>query len=259
MDLNSMLSSHTLFSIKIFSLVIPVSQSIVMMWIIMAVIILLSLLFTRRLQTIPKGRQNVVEIIVETINKMIKNNVGKHWKSFAPFFGTILLFLVFSNIAGIFNIFPSGAQLFELTGIEFFEKLPEFTIEPPTKDINVTLTMAVMMILLIPFAGIKYKGIKGWAKGFLKPLPIMLPFNILDYGTRTLSLSLRLFGNILAGYIIIEMLYHGSVFVKPVIPLASMFFDLFDAGLQAYIFVFLSSLYISEAIEQEEKPAKTGV
>ncbi|MEG2016608.1 MAG: F0F1 ATP synthase subunit A, partial [Oscillospiraceae bacterium] len=62
--------------------------------------------------------------------------------------------------------------------------------------------------------------------------------------------SLRLFGNILAGYIIMEMLFEGSIFIKPIIPFASAFFDLFDAGLQAYIFVFLSSIYISEAIEE---------
>ena len=79
----------------------------------------------------------------------------------------------------------------------------------------------------------------------------MLPFNILDYATRTLSLSLRLFGNIFAGVVIMDMLYAGSVFVKPIVPLASAFFDLFDAGLQAYIFVFLSSIYVSEAINNE--------
>jgi F-type H+-transporting ATPase subunit a len=249
MDLDKVLSPNTLFHIKIFGLSIPVTQSIVMMWVVMAIIILFALVFTRKLKTVPEGKQNVAEIVVETVNKMMKSNLGHHWKSFAPFFGTILLFLIFSNIAEIFNILPTGEQLYKITGIAFFERIPEFAIEPPTKDLNVTLTMAVIMIFLIPYSGIKYKGLKGFAKGFLKPTPIMLPFNILDYGTRTLSLSLRLFGNILAGYIIINMLYQGSLFLKPIIPLASMFFDLFDAGLQAYIFVFLSSLYISEAIE----------
>jgi F-type H+-transporting ATPase subunit a len=98
-------------------------------------------------------------------------------------------------------------------------------------------------------AGIKYKGFTGWLKSFIKPSPIMVPFHILDYGTRTVSLSLRLFGNILAGYIVVEMLYEGAIFVKPIIPIASAFFDMFDALLQAYIFVFLSSIYINEAIE----------
>lgn len=249
MDMNKVLNSEPLFRIKVFGLSIPVTGTIVMMWIVMAVIIVLAIVFTRKLKTVPEGKQNVAEIVVETINKLIKGNLGEHWKSFAPFFGTVLLFLAFSNIAGIFNILPTGEQLYKITGVEFFNKLPEFTIAPPTKDLNVTLMMALMMIVLIPYSGIKYKGVKGWCKGFLKPTPIMLPFNILDYGTRTLSLSLRLFGNILAGYVIIEMLYEGAAYVKPLIPVASMFFDLFDAGLQAYIFVFLSSLYISEVIE----------
>ncbi|MDP4152811.1 MAG: FoF1 ATP synthase subunit a, partial [Bacillota bacterium] len=158
MDLNKMLSPNTLFNIKIFGLTIPVTQSIVMMWIIMAVIILLAYIFTRKLKTVPEGKQNIVEIIVETVNNLMKSNMGEHWKSFSPFFGTILLFLVFSNIAGIFNIFPNGEQLYKITGISFFEKLPEFSIEPPTKDLNVTLTMALMIIILIPYSGIKYKG-----------------------------------------------------------------------------------------------------
>lgn len=241
--------ANILFSINMFGIKIPISDSIIMMWIISAVIIVFALVFSRKFKTIPEGKQNVTEIIVETVNNLIKSNVGHYWKSFAPYFGTILLFLVFSNIIGLFNIFPTGEQLYQWTGNAFFQTLPEFAIEPPTKDLNVTLTMALMTICLVPISAIRFKGVKGWLKGFLKPMPIMLPFNILDYGTRTLSLSLRLFGNILAGFVIMEMLFQGAFFVKPIIPLASAFFDLFDAGLQAYIFVFLSSIYIAEAVE----------
>ncbi|NTV89438.1 MAG: F0F1 ATP synthase subunit A [Clostridiales bacterium] len=220
-----------------------------MMWLVMAVVIILAVIFTRNLKTIPSGKQNVTEVIVSGINSIIKGNVGHHWKSFAPYFGTLLLFLAFSNIASLFNILPSGEALFKMTGLEFFETLPHFEIAPPTKDLNVTITLAIMSVLLYLFAGIKFKGIRGWLKGFLHPSPVMLPFHILDFGTRTLSLSLRLFGNMLAGYIILEMLYEGLIFVKVLIPVASAFFDIFDALLQAYIFVFLSSIYVSEAIE----------
>ena len=251
MDVSKVFESDTVFTLKLFGLTIPISSSIVMMWLVMAVIILLAFLFTRKLQTIPRGKQNVVELVVETINNLVKSNTGKYWQYLAPYFGTILLFLVFSNIAGIFNVLPTASDLYTITGIEFFKSIPAFSIEPPTKDLNVTLAMAMMSVLLIPFVVIRLKGLKSWGKGFLKPTPIMLPFNILDYGTRTLSLSLRLFGNILAGYIIVGMLYGGSLLLEPIIPIASMFFDLFDAGLQAYIFVFLSSIYIGEALEQE--------
>lgn len=249
MQVNDVMKPNDLFTINVFGLKFPISDTIVMMWIIMAVIIILAIVFTRNLKTIPKGKQNVTEIIVETVNKLMKANIGHHWKDFAPYFGTILIFLVFSNMAGIFSLLPTGEELYKLTGNKFFETLPKFSIIPPTKDLNVTLTMALMTVFLILFSGIKYKGFLGWLGGFLKPTPVMLPFHILDYGTRTLSLSLRLFGNILAGFIVVEMLYEGSLFVKPLIPLASGFFDMFDAGLQAYIFVFLSSIYISEAVE----------
>lgn len=248
MDANTVMQSPVLFKIRLFGADIPVSNSIVMMWIIMAVLIVLSLIFVRDLKTVPRGKQNVVETVVEGITKILTGTMGKHARTFVPYFGTILLFLVFANISGIFSLIPSGEQLVQITGNQSFAAF-KFSISPPTKDLNITLAMAVMSVFLVLFCGIRYRGVKGWLHSFLEPLPVMLPFHILDYATRILSLSLRLFGNILAGFIIMEMLYMGALYVKPFVPLASAFFDLFDAGLQAYIFVFLSSIYISEAIE----------
>jgi F-type H+-transporting ATPase subunit a len=152
-------------------------------------------------------------------------------------------------MAGLFSVLPTAEELYKLTGNEFFEGLPQFSIAAPTKDLNITLGMALMSVVLVLFAGIRFRGVKGWLRGFLEPSPVMAPFHVLDYATRTLSLSLRLFGNMLAGYIIVEMVYGATVFIKPILPLASFFFDIFDAILQAYIFVFLSSIYIKEAIE----------
>lgn len=249
MDASKAFESRNLFTIHIAGLNIPVADSIVVMWIIMAALIILSVLFTRHLKTVPTGKQNVAEIIVETVTKLLKSIMGEHAKDFVPYFGTILLFLVFANIAGVFNILPTSADLYKITGLQFFASIPEFSYDPPTKDLNVTVTMALMTVSLVMISGIRYKGIKKFLLSFVKPVPIMLPFHVLDYGTRTISLSLRLFGNILAGYIIMEMLYAGAIFVKPIVPIASFFFDIFDACLQAYIFVFLSSVYISEAIE----------
>lgn len=249
MDASKAFDSSNLFTLHIFGLDIPVANSIVMMWIIMAVLIILSVVFTRNLKAVPTGKQNIAEIIVETITKLLKSIMGHHAKDFVPYFGTILLFLIFANISGIFSILPTAHDLYKLTGLAFFEKLPEFSIDPPTKDLNITVTMALMTVTLVALSGIRYKGVKGFALSFFKPVPIMMPFHVLDYATRTVSLSLRLFGNILAGYIIMEMLYAGAIFIKPLVPIASFFFDIFDAGLQAYIFVFLSSVYISESIE----------
>ena len=249
MESGNVMQPNDLFSINIFGLAFPISDTIVMMWIIMVIVIILAWIFSRNLKTVPEGKQNVAEIVVETINNLIKGNIGHHWRPFAPYFGSVLIFLVFSNTIGFFNIFPTAEQLYKWTGIGFFGRISHFDIVPPTRDLNVTATLALMTVFLILYSGIRYKGVKGWLGSFLKPSPIMLPFHILDYGTRTLSLSLRLFGNILAGFIVVEMAIAAPMLVKLTVPIASGFFDLFDAGLQAYIFVFLSSIYISEAIE----------
>lgn len=249
MDIGRIMNPPPIFTLNLFGIKVPITESIIMMWIVMVAIIIFAYIFTRNFKTIPSGKQNVTEVIVDFVNGLMKTNIGHHWRPFAPYFGTVFLFLIFSNSVSIFSLLPTGEELFKITGIGFFEKLPEFSITPPTKDLNVTLALALLSISLVLVCGIGYKGIRNWLKGFLLPSPIMAPFHVLDYATRTMTLSLRLFGNILAGFIIMEILYRGIIFVKPLIPVASGFFDLFDASLQAYIFVFLSSIYISEAIE----------
>lgn len=248
--MNSAMESMDIFSFNVFGLHVPISESIIMMWIIMVFLIIFAYVFTRNFKMIPEGKQNFIETVVEFINNFIKDIIGHHWKHFAPYLGTILLFLVVSNTVSIFSVIPTGEQLFKLTGLEFFKHIPEFEIKPPTKDLNVTATMGMMTILIVLGSAIRFKKVSGWLKGLLKPTPIMLPFNILDYGTRFMSLSLRLFGNILAAFIVMELLYGALGVFGAVVPAVfSLYFDLFDGLLQAYIFVFLSSIYIAEAVE----------
>jgi F-type H+-transporting ATPase subunit a len=128
-----------------------------------------------------------------------------------------------------------------------FEFIPPFPIRPPTRDINVTAALAVISILLVLFCGITARGIRGWLKSFLDPVPLMLPFHILDYFTRTMSLALRLFGNILGGYVMMGLIEKILPVGLPMI--FGLYFDFFDGMLQAAIFVFLTSLYISEAVK----------
>lgn len=233
------------YDINIFGFHIPISDSIIVMWVVMAFLVIFSIIFTRKLRMVPTGKQNVAETIVEFVNNFTKGSLGHHWRPFAPYFGTLLLFLLFANIISIFNIIPTGKGIAEFTGLSFLEHLPE--IAPPTKDLNVAGALAVMSIVLVLFAGIKYKGPKAWLKSFLEPLPIMLPFKIMEYFVRPLSLTLRLFGNILAAFTIMELIYFAEPFLLPGV--FSIYFDLFDGGLQAYIFVFLTLLYVGEAIE----------
>lgn len=236
-----------LYKMNLFGYTVEISDTVIIMWIVMAFLILSAFLLTRKMQTIPKGKQNFVETVVEMINSLAKSSLGHHWKPFAPYLGTILLFLLFANTIGIFNLIPSAEQLYHFTGMEFFEHLPEFTIRPPTKDINMTICLAIASIIVVLIAGLTVKKPLGWLKSFIEPTPVVLPFKILDYVVRPLSLCFRLFGNILGAFIVMELIYMAFPLAFPAA--ISVYFDLFDGGLQAYIFVFLTSLYIAEAIE----------
>lgn len=225
------MESKVMFTINLFGLEIPVTDAVVVMWVIMAVMIALALFLTRKLTPVPGKKQNIAEIFVQLVNGIVKDAVGHHWRPFAPYLGTVLLFLIFSNTVSIFNIIPGE----------------EFKLRPPTRNINVTACMAFITICIVIVAGIRYKKPSGWLKSLVQPIPVMLPFNIMDYAIKPVSLCLRLFGNILGAFIVMELIYTA---LPPIAPAAlSIYFDLFDGILQAYVFVFLTSLYIGEAVE----------
>ena len=112
---------------------------------------------------------------------------------------------------------------------------------------NVTAALALMSIILIEYAGIHRKGVKRWFKSFAEPIALIAPINVLELVIKPLSLCMRLFGNVLGAFVIMELI---KEVVPMVVPVAfSLYFDIFDGFIQAYVFVFLTSLYIGEAIE----------
>jgi F-type H+-transporting ATPase subunit a len=228
-ELIKAINPTSVFSFRLFGNTVHITDSIVIMWFIMLVIISGVYLMTRNFKQVPKGKQNLVELLVDTINSVAKTNIGHHWRLFAPYLGTVLIYLGLANIISVFNFIPG------------------FELRPPARDVNVTATMAVISILVVITAGIRVKGVRGWIKGFAEPMPIVIPFKIMDYFVRPLSLCFRLFGNMLGGFIIMELLYLVMPAIVPV-PL-SIYFELFDGILQAYVFVFLTSLYIMEVVE----------
>ena len=124
---------------------------------------------------------------------------------------------------------------------------PLFGFKPPTKDLNVTAALAIMSMCLIEFSGIRKNGFGHWAKHFAQPIPIVAPIMILEIVIRPLSLCMRLFGNMLAGFVVMELL---KAIVPLIIPIPiSFYFDIFDGLLQAYVFVFLTSLFMNEEME----------
>ena len=217
------LNCETAFTIPVFG-GIDIGESVVVTWIIMAALVLLSILVTRRLKVENPGKgQLLLETAVTGLKSLVEDMVGEKGTRYVPYLVTVLIYIGFANIIGLFGF------------------------KPPTKDLTVTIALAAMSIVLVEYAGIHERGAKGWLKNFAQPMALMVPFNILDLITRPVSLCMRLFGNVLGAFVIMEL-------IKLIIPVAvpvpfSLYFDLFDGLIQAYVFVFLTSMFIKEAVE----------
>ena len=217
------LNCETVFTIPIFG-GIPVKESVVVTWIIMAVVLVLCLILVRNLNVHNPGRkQLILESFVSWISRFFEDILGRNGRRYVPYLITVVVYLGISNVIGLFGM------------------------KPPTKDLNVTAALSVMSIVLIEYAGIHKKGLKGWGKSFAQPIAIIAPINVLEIFIRPLSLCMRLFGNILGGFVVMELLKQLLPVLLP-IPF-SFYFDIFDGLIQAYVFVFLTALFIKEAIE----------
>ncbi|MDR1868128.1 MAG: F0F1 ATP synthase subunit A [Treponema sp.] len=219
---------------------IDINETVVISWVVMLLLIGASLILTRKLRTVPRGMQVFLEAAVEFCTNFSRQYFGRRASLYGPYIGTVFLFILCANIIPIIS--PLSLPLF---GIE-----APFEIRPPTRDINLTAALAVLSILLVLFGGLKARGLRGWAAKLVQPVPMMAPFNILEYIIRPVSLCLRLFGNILGG-LIIMLLVELALPIPLLIPAAlSLYFDLFDGLIQAVVFSFLTTLFISEAIEE---------
>jgi F-type H+-transporting ATPase subunit a len=237
------LEIRTVFTLTLFNFAIPITETVIISWVVMLILIIGACILTRRLKEVPAGFQAVLETGIEALNNFAKKQFGSFAKYLGPYMGSLFLFLLLSNIIPVLS--PLEIDAF---GHEF---IPPFEIRPPTRDINVTSALAIISILLVLVCGFSARGIKGWLKKLLHPIPFMLPFNIMEYGTRLISLALRLFGNMLGGYVLMSMIEGLLPVALPVV--LSLYFDFFDGLIQAAIFVFLTSLYISEAVKVNEE------
>jgi len=237
------LDIKTIFTLTFMNCSIPITETVIVSWMVMVILIAVSLVLTRKMKVIPKGSQAILEAAIEFLNKFAKEQFGAFSKYLGPYMGSLFLFLLLANIIGVIS--PLELKIFSR------EFIPPFEIRPPTRDINVTAALALISILLVLVCGFAARGIKGWFKRLLYPLPIMLPFNIMEYGTRLISLSLRLFGNILGAFVLMHLIEGLLPVALPMV--LSLYFDFFDGGIQAGIFVFLTSLYISEAVKVHEE------
>ena len=214
---------------------IPITETVIVTWAAMAILIIASLVLTRKMEMVPRGAQTLMEGFVGFLNGFAKEHFGHAHYRYAPYIGTIFLFLATANLLPLLS--PVGAF-----GVE-----PTFSIKPPTRDINLTSALAILSILIVLFSGLKARGIVGWLKHLAHPVPMMIPFNLMEYVVRPVSLSLRLFGNVLGAFIIMRLIEAVAPIGIP--PIFSLYFDILDGLIQALVFTFLTSLFVAEAIE----------
>ena len=222
----ALMEELTVEYVKVGPLKIP--ESVVISWVIMAIVVIGSILLTRNLKVdhISK-RQAVLEMAYTAGTNFFEGLLGKEGKRYVPYLMTVAIYIAFCNLIGVFGV------------------------KPPTKDLDVTAALALMSIVLIEGAGIRARGGTGFLKSLAAPTPVMTPMNILEIAIRPTSLCMRLFGNVLGAFVIMELIkLVVPVFVPAVF---SLYFDLFDGLIQTYVFVFLTSLFMKETIGDEEE------
>ena len=202
-------------------------------WFVIAILVIASLAATRNVQKIPRGIQNLMEYALEFIRDLAKNQLGeKEYRPWVPFIGTLFLFIFVSNWSGA--LIP-----WKLI------KLPSGELAAPTNDINTTVALALLTSLAYFYAGFSKRGL-GYFKKYIEPTPVLLPIAILEDFTKPLSLSFRLFGNILADELVVAVLV---LLVPLFVPLPVMALGLFTSAIQALVFATLAGAYIHEALE----------
>jgi F-type H+-transporting ATPase subunit a len=204
-------------------------------WFVIALLVIASLAATRNIQRVPSGIQNLMEYVLEFLRDLAKNQLGeKEYRPWLPFIGTLFLFIFVSNWSGA--LIPWRIL-----------QLPESELAAPTNDINTTAALALLTSLAYFYAGFSKKGL-GYFANYVQPIPILLPIKILEDFTKPLSLSFRLFGNILADELVVSVLV---LLVPLFVPLLMMALGLFTSAIQALVFATLAGAYIHEAIESE--------
>ncbi|MEP6496291.1 MAG: F0F1 ATP synthase subunit A [bacterium] len=208
------------------------NATIVFTWGLMLVLSAGSMLITRNLsQGLERSRwQNLVEIVVTGINTQIAEVGLKDPKPYLPFLGTLFIFVAAAAVATI---------------------LPGY--EPPTASLSTTVALALSVFVAVPLFGIDADGLRGYLGSYIRPTPLMLPFNIISELSRTLALAVRLFGNMMSGAMIIGILLTITPFVFPIVMTA---LGLLTGMVQAYIFSILAAVYIAAATRaRRPKPA----
>ena len=223
---------HGVFSYELFGHTVWITTTHVCVLIVMLVIIGFCIAANRAVKhaaDVPGTFQNIAELVVEMLDNMIGGVMGKFSPKFRNYIGTIFIFILLSNISGLFGL------------------------RPPTADYGVTLALGLMTFTLIHFNKFRYKKIKGVVAELCDPWPFWAPINIIGWVAVPVSLSLRLFANVLSGTVMMALIYGLLAKIAIVWPAAlHVYFDLFSGAIQTYVFCMLTMTYISDACTTDE-------
>jgi F-type H+-transporting ATPase subunit a len=205
---------------------VPITRPVLTTWLIIAALSLLCCLFTRRLQRLPDGRQAVLEALVTGMARQIEEVIRKDPRPFLSLLGSLFIFLVVANLSGL------------IPGME-----------APTSRIETPAALALIVFVSVHYFGARARGLRGYLASFAEPRLIMLPLNVLSEITRTFSLMVRLFGNIMSGEFVIGLVVAlAGLFV----PIPLMVLEIVVGVVQAYIFTVLATVFIGAAVGSVE-------
>jgi F-type H+-transporting ATPase subunit a len=221
------MGEDSLFIRPIFELgPVQLTSTVITTWVVMAIIVCIVWLVTRSLQMRPNRLQSLVEAIVSIIEDSIRDVAPQHVQQIMPFIGTLWVFLVFANLIGL------------IPGLH-----------SPTRDLSATAAMAILVFLSVHWYGIRLQGLKNYLLHYLKPSPILLPFNLISEVTRTIALAVRLFGNMMSMEMIAMLMLLVAGFLVPV-PILML--HIIEALVQAYIFGMLALIYVASSLQSQQ-------
>jgi F-type H+-transporting ATPase subunit a len=210
-----------------------------------AIVFFLMFFLSRRIEMKPTGKQNVIEWIIDFTNSIIKSTMpGRDGQKFGLLIFTLFSFIFVSNQLGLMLQITVNNVTY---------------VKSPTANVMTTMTLAFMVLLLAHFLGVKKFGFRGYFKNtYLSPIPFLLPISVLEEFTNFLTLALRLYGNIYSGEVLLKLIYkfskvYGIASFVPAVPLEIIWqgFSVFIGSIQAYVFVTLTMVYISQKVEKE--------
>jgi F-type H+-transporting ATPase subunit a len=218
--IRSPLSTTTLFTIG----PVPISETVVVTWGLMATLAVASWFATRSLARSPSRTQTVLELIVTAIEDQIQGTIRVQPAPYVPMIGTLFLFILVANWS---SLIPG--------------------IEPPTAHIETDAALGLIVFLAIIYFGIRARGLRGYLRTFAEPSIVMIPLNVVETFTRTFSMIVRLFGNIMSAVFVIGIILTLAGLLVP-IPLMAL--DLLVGAIQAYIFAVLAIVFIGSGVSE---------